>query len=98
MYFKTKPYAGLNCRNPDNLSLLFQRAYAVDNPNPIAPPKPHFLSPAVDLYRHPVAVAATIVLRSSSFPLTHDRITPKAEYITATDPNVFAVAPPFFIM
>lgn len=52
----------------------------------------------VDLYRHPVAVAAATVFKSSSVPLNHDRITPKAEYITAIEPNVFAVALPFFII
>lgn len=51
----------------------------------------------VDLYKAPVAVAATMVFNSSSVPLAHDKNTPKAEYITAIDPNVLAVALPFFI-
>lgn len=72
--------------------------HKADTPNPIAPPKAHFLSPAVDLYNRPVVVPDNTVLISSSSPRSHCSRTPNPEYMTATVPKVFAVPAPCFIM
>lgn len=92
------PYAGLySCRKPCSLSRAVHKQYMEARPSPTAPPIPHFLTPAVDLYSKPVAVAAVSVLSSSSLPLPHDSKTPNPLYITASTPRVLAVADPCFI-
>lgn len=84
-------------RNENVLSIHFQEKKLNPSLKKIITTAVDRVKLPVDLYKAPVAVAAITVFNSSSVPLAHDRSTPKAEYITAIDPKVLAVALPFFI-